>query len=131
MELRHDMLSCSSDIESKEVIKKAADRIAAQSEPCEVALLEKQAEEKSSSKSQWMPFKGIKDDLAKRLPFYLSDYKDGIIGNKAFSKTLSTTFFLYFSIILPAIAFGNLQNDNTHGDINVEKVFTHSGNCYC
>ena len=125
------MLSCSSDIESKEVIKKAADRIAAQSEPCEVALLEKQAEEKSSSKSQWMPFKGIKDDLAKRLPFYLSDYKDGIIGNKAFSKTLSTTFFLYFSIILPAIAFGNLQNDNTHGDINVEKVFTHSGNCYC
>jgi len=122
MELRHDMLSCSSDIESKEVIKKAADRIAAQSEPCEVALLEKQAEEKSSSKSQWMPFKGIKDDLAKRLPFYLSDYKDGIIGNKAFSKTLSTTFFLYFSIILPAIAFGNLQNDNTHGDINVEKV---------
>ena len=45
-----------------------------------------------------------------------------LLVNKAFSKTLSTTFFLYFSIILPAIAFGNLQNDNTEGKINVEKV---------
>ena len=57
-----------------------------------------------------------------RLPFYWSDFKDGIVGNKSFSKTISTTLFLYFSIILPAIAFGNLQNDNTKGDINVAKV---------
>ena len=57
-----------------------------------------------------------------RLPFYWSDFKDGIVGNKSFSKTISTTLFLYFSIILPAIAFGNLQNDNTNGDINVAKV---------
>ena len=86
-------------------------------------LLEKKAaEEIASSGSKWVPFRGIREDLSKRLPFYWSDYKDGIIGNKAFSKTLSTTFFLYFSIILPAIAFGNLQDGNTGGQINVEKV---------
>lgn len=103
-------------------MSKGADRIAEQSEPSTVKLLEKKAEEKADSRSKWVPFRGIRDDLAKRLPFYWSDYKDGIIGNKAFSKTLSTTFFLYFSIILPAIAFGNLQDGNTKGDINVEKV---------
>ena len=31
------------------------------------------------------------------------------IGPKSIAKTISTSFFLYFSIILPAIAFGNLQ----------------------
>ena len=103
-------------------MSKGADRIAEQSEPSKVKLLEKKAEEKADSGSKWVPFRGIRDDLAKRLPFYWSDYKDGIIGDKAFSKTLSTTFFLYFSIILPAIAFGNLQDGNTNGDINVEKV---------
>ena len=44
------------------------------------------------------------------------------MGPKALSKTISTTFLLYFSIILPAIAFDNLQEDNTDGDINVEKI---------
>ena len=124
MELRHDLLNCNSEDECKDSIRKAADRIAEQNEPAKVKLLEEKQELEVSSKSkysQWMPFRGIRDDLAKRLPYYWSDYKDGIIGNKAFSKTLSTTFFLYFSIILPAIAFGNLQDDNTHGDINVEK----------
>ena len=120
------MLRSSSDAECKEVIRKTADRIADQRQPCKVKLLEKEEQEGKdggdSGMRRWMPFRGIRDDLAKRLPFYWSDYKDGIIGHKAFSKTLSTTFFLYFSIILPAIAFGNLQNDNTHGDINVEKV---------
>ena len=103
-------------------MSKGADRIAEQSEPSKSNLLEKQEEEKTDKGSKWVPFRGIRDDLAKRLPFYWSDYKDGIIGNKAFSKTLSTTFFLYFSIILPAIAFGNLQDTNTEGAINVEKV---------
>ena len=103
-------------------MSKGADKIAEQSEPSKVKLLEKKAQDKANSGSKWVPFRGIRDDLAKRLPFYWSDYKDGIIGNKAFSKTLSTTFFLYFSIILPAIAFGNLQDGNTEGKINVEKV---------
>ena len=64
----------------------------------------------------------MREDLATRIPFLWSDYKDGVVGNKAVQKTCSTTLFLYFSVILPAIAFGNLQHDNTNGRINVEKV---------
>jgi len=70
----------------------------------------------------WQVGAGIRQDLARRLPYYWSDYKDGVVGPKSLQKTLSTTFFLYFSIILPAIAFGNLQDDNTGGEINVEKI---------
>lgn len=122
MDLRRDLQQSENETELKEILSKGADRIAEQSEPSKVNLLDKQEEEKADKGSKWVPFRGIRDDLAKRLPFYWSDYKDGIIGNKAFSKTLSTTFFLYFSIILPAIAFGNLQDTNTKGAINVEKV---------
>ena len=39
---------------------------------------------------------GIKDDLAARLPHYLDDYKDGIVGKNTIQKTISTTLFLYF-----------------------------------
>jgi len=122
MDLRRDLQQSENETELKAILSKGADRIAEQSEPSKSNLLEKQEEEKTDKGSKWVPFRGIRDDLAKRLPFYWSDYKDGIIGNKAFSKTLSTTFFLYFSIILPAIAFGNLQDTNTEGAINVEKV---------
>ena len=79
-------------------------------------------EEASNEPRFLQPFRGIRNDLERRIPYYWSDFKDGVIGPKAFSKTISTTFYLYFSIILPAIAFGNLQEANTGGDINVAKV---------
>ena len=64
------------------------------------------------------PFaRGIREDLERRLPHYFSDYKDGLVGNKTIQKVISTTFFLYFACILPAIAFGVLNDHNTHGKI--------------
>ena len=42
---------------------------------------------------------------------------DGFVGNKTLQKTISTTFFLYFACILPAIAFGILNDHNTNGKI--------------
>ena len=39
---------------------------------------------------------GIKSDLAARLPYYWSDFKDGIVGKNTIQKTISTTLFLYF-----------------------------------
>ena len=65
---------------------------------------------------------GIKSDLSTRLPYYWSDFKDGITGKNTISKTVSTTLFLYFSVILPAIALGVLNNKTTHGDISVHQV---------
>ena len=39
---------------------------------------------------------GIKSDLSTRIPYYWSDFKDGIIGKNTIQKTISTTLFLYF-----------------------------------
>ena len=36
-----------------------------------------------------------------------------------FQKTISATIFLYFACILPAIAFGNLNYQNTGGKLPV------------
>ena len=58
--------------------------------------------------------RGIKTDLLGRLPYYLDDFKDGIVGPNSLSKTISTTMFLYFSVILPAVALGVLNSKNTN-----------------
>ncbi|XP_032786652.2 sodium bicarbonate transporter-like protein 11 isoform X2 [Daphnia magna] len=65
---------------------------------------------------------GIREDLARRLPHYVSDYKDGLTGVKTPQKVLSTTLFLYFACILPAIAFGVLNDHNTHGKIVIYSI---------
>ncbi|TRY61185.1 hypothetical protein TCAL_17215 [Tigriopus californicus] len=62
------------------------------------------------------------EDLMRRLPYYLDDYKDGIVGPNTIQKTTATTLFLYFSVILPAVALGVLNSSNTHGKISVQQV---------
>ncbi|XP_037070908.1 LOW QUALITY PROTEIN: sodium bicarbonate transporter-like protein 11 [Pollicipes pollicipes] len=66
--------------------------------------------------------RGLKDDLRRRSACYVQDFVDGFVGNKTLQKTISTTFFLYFACILPAIAFGILNDHNTDGKIDVKKV---------
>ncbi|KAL8588109.1 hypothetical protein ACOMHN_067211 [Nucella lapillus] len=66
--------------------------------------------------------KGIIGDLRRRLPHYVADYKDGVADKKSVLKSLSCTMFLYFACILPCIAFGVLNESNTKGVLNVEKV---------
>jgi len=119
MSLRHSLLECNTDLEFKAHVRKAAHEISNRKEKAEIDMSKEEADNEPKF---LQPFRGIRDDLARRLPYYWSDYKDGVVGPKSLQKTISTTFFLYFSIILPAIAFGNLQDDNTGGDINVEKI---------
>ncbi|XP_007958187.1 sodium bicarbonate transporter-like protein 11 [Orycteropus afer afer] len=67
--------------------------------------------------------KGIRDDIARRFPVYALDFTDGIIGNhKAVGKYITTTIFLYFACLLPTIAFGSLNDENTKGAIDVQKT---------
>ena len=44
------------------------------------------------------------------------------MGKNTISKTTSTTLFLYFSVILPAVALGVLNSYNTGGLISVQHV---------
>ena len=42
----------------------------------------------------------------------------GVVGNKSIQKTISTTFFLYFACLMPSIAFGVLNSNNTKGQLS-------------
>ncbi|NXY89842.1 S4A11 protein, partial [Alcedo cyanopectus] len=47
----------------------------------------------------------------------------GVIGsNKAIGKYITTMIFLYFACLLPSIAFGSLNDENTRGAIDVQKT---------
>ncbi|XP_041928358.1 sodium bicarbonate transporter-like protein 11 isoform X4 [Alosa alosa] len=66
--------------------------------------------------------RGIYEDLCRRLPLYASDFTDGIVGsNKALGKYMTTAIFLYIAVLLPAIAFGSLNDETTRGEIDVQK----------
>ena len=54
--------------------------------------------------------KGVKDDISRKKPFFWSDFKDGIRV-----KSLSSTFFLFFACLAPAVAFGGLLTVSTGG----------------
>jgi len=62
---------------------------------------------------------GMYEDLKQRIPYYLSDFYDGFFGERTMQKTISATIFLYFACILPAIAFGVLNSQNTGGKLGV------------
>lgn len=65
---------------------------------------------------------GLVDDFKRRSKFYISDFSDGIVGDRSLYKTISTTVFLYFSVLLPCIAFGVVDTNNTEGHIDPKKT---------
>ncbi|XP_028272230.1 sodium bicarbonate transporter-like protein 11 isoform X2 [Parambassis ranga] len=69
------------------------------------------------------PGKGVYDDFRRRLPLYPSDFTDGIIGkDRSLLKYTTTAIFLYIAILLPAIAFGSLNDESTRGEMDVQKT---------
>jgi hypothetical protein len=46
---------------------------------------------------------GIRNDISRRLPWYWSDWTDGIRGG---TKTITATLFMFFGCLAPGIAFG-------------------------
>ncbi|KAA0709243.1 Sodium bicarbonate transporter-like protein 11 [Triplophysa tibetana] len=67
--------------------------------------------------------RGIYEDLCRRLPLYISDFTDGILGtNRSLLKYTTTAIFLYIAMLLPAIAFGSLNEESTRGQIDVQKT---------
>lgn len=76
---------------------------------------------------QWRDFlrvgRGVYGDLRRRLPLYPSDFTDGITGkDRCLLKYFTTAIFLYIAILLPAIAFGSLNDESTRGEIDVQKT---------
>lgn len=60
---------------------------------------------------------GIKSDLARKLPYYASDFKDGLN-----TKSLGAILFLYFAALANAIAFGALTGLLTDNLIGITEM---------
>ena len=60
---------------------------------------------------------GLRDDLARRLPFYVDDFVQGI-----HPKVLASTLFLFFACLANAIAFGGLTDIVTGGQIGTTEM---------
>uniref|UniRef100_A0A915JTP2 Bicarbonate transporter-like transmembrane domain-containing protein n=1 Tax=Romanomermis culicivorax TaxID=13658 RepID=A0A915JTP2_ROMCU len=80
------------------------------------------AREQLVGPNRWYFGRGLKDDLSRRLPHYISDYTDCIRGSKNLQKLFSTIVFLYFACLLPSIAFGVLNYDHTCGAFGVREA---------
>jgi mannitol/fructose-specific phosphotransferase system IIA component (Ntr-type) len=60
---------------------------------------------------------GVRADWARRLPHYWNDYRDGL-----HLKTLSSTLFLFFACLAPAITFGGIMAELTDNHIGAVEM---------
>jgi hypothetical protein len=63
------------------------------------------------------PLGGLRDDIARRLPYYWSDFFDGL-----HAKVVGSTLFLFFACLANAIAFGALTGLLTDNQIGVTEM---------
>lgn len=63
------------------------------------------------------PGVGIYRDIKGRLPYYVSDWKDGLNY-----RVIPSTVYMYFTNLLPAIAFAQDMFDKTHNAYGVNEV---------
>jgi mannitol/fructose-specific phosphotransferase system IIA component (Ntr-type) len=61
--------------------------------------------------------RGVIEDLRRRAPHYLSDFRDGL-----HPKSLAATLFLFFACVAPAVAFGGLMAQLTGGAIGAMEM---------
>jgi sodium bicarbonate transporter 10 len=57
-------------------------------------------------------FGGLMNDIKRKLPWYLSDFKDALV-----LQSIASIFFLYFACLTPIITFGGLLGDATGNNI--------------
>jgi hypothetical protein len=67
------------------------------------------------------PFRGILHDIKGRLPYYVSDWTDG--WNY---RVIPATVYMYFTNLLPAIAFAQDMFDKTNNSYGVNEVLLSS-----
>ena len=57
-------------------------------------------------------FGGLRDDIKRKIPFYLSDFKDAL-----HIQCFASFIFLYFACLTPIITFGGLLGDATDNNM--------------
>lgn len=69
-------------------------------------------------------FGGMLNDLRRRLPHYVSDFRDGL-----HPKCLSSTLFLFFACLAPAVTFGGLMAEYTGNQIGSVEMLVATAVC--
>jgi len=69
-------------------------------------------------------FGGLLDDVRKRSACYASDFRDGLRA-----KSFSSTLFLFFACLAPAVTFGGIMGIETAGQIGVVEMLVASAFC--
>uniref|UniRef100_A0A0K0FXR3 Sodium bicarbonate transporter-like protein 11 (inferred by orthology to a human protein) n=1 Tax=Strongyloides venezuelensis TaxID=75913 RepID=A0A0K0FXR3_STRVS len=88
----------------------------------EIYMDNKKNEFKNSNiniKNKWEPLLCFINDFKGRWNNYPSDWYDGLSDYRSISKTISTTIYLFFTILLTTIALGMLNENNTNSKITV------------
>ncbi|HNO80048.1 MAG TPA: PTS sugar transporter subunit IIA [Phycisphaerae bacterium] len=70
------------------------------------------------------PFGGLITDIQRRLPHYVSDFRDGL-----HPKCIGSTLFLFFACLAPTITFGGVMAVQTGGNIGVVEMLTATAIC--
>ncbi|KAA8497371.1 Band 3 anion transport protein [Porphyridium purpureum] len=70
--------------------------------------------------SRWT--EGLRGDIKRRLPWYWSDWKDGMVP-----KTIPAVLFMYFACLAPVVAFGGLTSVLTNGAMGVVEFLLSAG----
>ena len=69
-------------------------------------------------------FGGVLDDVRRRLPYLVSDFRDGLC-----TKSLASIIFLYFACLAPTVAFGALAANLMDNQIGPIEMIMATGAC--
>lgn len=69
-------------------------------------------------------FAGLKADIARKLPYYIGDFKDGFRA-----KCLASTVFMFFACLAPAVTFGGFMGLETGGAIGAPEMLIATAVC--
>ena len=69
-------------------------------------------------------FGGLLKDVRRRLPHYAADFQDGL-----HRKSISSTLFLFFACLAPAVTFGGIMAELTDNHIGVVEMIVASAVC--
>ena len=121
--LRHNLLKSHSPEEFAMEFRKESSRIQKDHELWEKSIPFKcNKDSVHYRKGRWYPGRDVISDVKQRAGFYLSDFTKDVKDLKSIQKIISATLFLYFSILLPVIAFGVLNVKLTEGKLDVKNV---------
>jgi len=63
-------------------------------------------------------FGGMRDDIRRRLPFYVSDFTEAFLPENR-SQALAGIIFAFFACFSPAVTFGMLYDNLTGGQFGI------------